>query len=103
MKRAASLLLLAVSAVALAACATTVPAPAPKLVQPFAETPPVGSGEDAADDPAIWVNPADPAVGERTLLQPRHIDPTINLHPTLWLQDGAEIRAAAVDGRMERR
>ena len=44
-----------------------------------------------------------PAVGERTLLQPRHIDPTINLHPTLWLQDGAEIRPVAVDGRMERR
>lgn len=36
---------------------------APKLatVQPIAETDPVDHGGDAADDPAIWVNPVDPA------------------------------------------
>ena len=31
------------------------------IVRPIAETEPVGQGGDAADDPAIWVNPADPA------------------------------------------
>jgi D-serine deaminase-like pyridoxal phosphate-dependent protein len=41
-----------------------------------------------------------PDVGQRTLLQPRHIDPTINLHPTLWLYEGADVRPVAVDGRM---
>lgn len=41
-----------------------------------------------------------PEVGQRTLLQPRHIDPTINLHPTLWLYEGAAVRPVPVDGRM---
>jgi 3-hydroxy-D-aspartate aldolase len=41
-----------------------------------------------------------PDVGERTLLQPRHIDPTINLHPTLWLYEGDTVAPVAVDGRM---
>jgi 3-phytase len=54
--------ILAASAAALlaSACAT---GPAPVDVSPFAETDPVGTirGEDAADDPAIWINPADPA------------------------------------------
>ncbi|WP_271065694.1 phytase [Caulobacter sp. NIBR1757] len=36
------------------------PAPLP-IVRPIAETQPVGQGGDAADDPAIWVNRADPA------------------------------------------
>jgi 3-phytase len=36
------------------------PAPLP-IVRPVAETEPVGQGGDAADDPAIWVNPVDPA------------------------------------------
>jgi 3-phytase len=31
------------------------------IVRPVAETEPVQQGGDAADDPAIWVNPADPA------------------------------------------
>lgn len=31
------------------------------LIPAQAETPPVASGDDAADDPAIWVNPNDPA------------------------------------------
>lgn len=50
-----------------AACATT-PADGPgvtppKQVRAFAETDPVASvaGDDAADDPAIWVNVADPS------------------------------------------
>jgi len=30
------------------------------IVAPFAETPPVGSAADAADDPAIWVHPTRP-------------------------------------------
>jgi len=40
------------------------PATAPSklaLVHPTMETEPVGHGGDAADDPAIWVHPADPA------------------------------------------
>ncbi|MDZ4762012.1 MAG: phytase, partial [Alphaproteobacteria bacterium] len=51
------------SGLMLVGCATGVVAPAPAMVRPFAETPPVGTagGEDAADDPAIWLNPADPA------------------------------------------
>ncbi|HYE46740.1 MAG TPA: phytase [Caulobacter sp.] len=36
------------------------PQPMP-TVRAVAETQPVGQGGDAADDPAIWVNPADPA------------------------------------------
>ena len=31
-------------------------------VTPNAETPPVVTGDDAADDPAIWVNRANPAL-----------------------------------------
>jgi len=52
-----------VLALAAAGCATHPPLPEPALVQPFAETPPVGSagGEDAADDPAVWVHPVDPS------------------------------------------
>lgn len=34
---------------------------APQSVTPHAETVPVGSGGDAADDAAIWVHPQDPA------------------------------------------
>ncbi|MFM7349691.1 MAG: phytase [Erythrobacter sp.] len=56
---------LALLALALAGACTTVPAitggPA-VTVTAVAETPPVGTArEDAADDPAIWRNPADPA------------------------------------------
>ena len=40
------------------------------------------------------------AVGDRTFLLPRHIDPTINLHPTLWLIDEDGVTPAPVDGRM---
>lgn len=36
-------------------------APAPRLVKPVAETQPVDSYGDAADDPAIWVDRNDPA------------------------------------------
>lgn len=32
----------------------------PAVVYPFAETESVASGDDAADDPAIWVHPEDP-------------------------------------------
>ena len=34
--------------------------PAPVVVLPTVETDPVPHGKDAADDPAIWVHPADP-------------------------------------------
>lgn len=46
---------------AAAGCTTLSPLPEPALVRPFAETPPVGTGggEDAADDPAIWIHPTD--------------------------------------------
>lgn len=37
------------------------PKPAPQPVMPRAETAPVRSGGDAADDSAIWVHPQDPA------------------------------------------
>jgi 3-phytase len=36
-------------------------ADAPRIVRPTLETEPVGSFGDAADDPAIWVHPADPS------------------------------------------
>ena len=46
----------------LAACATTPQGLPPVSVTAVAETEPVGTAnEDAADDPAIWRNPADPA------------------------------------------
>lgn len=37
------------------------PSPSIATVQPVAETDPVDQGGDAADDPAIWVDPVDPA------------------------------------------
>lgn len=45
-------------------CATEQPAPPPPnaaIVYPVLETVPVASGDDAADDPAIWVHPTDVA------------------------------------------
>lgn len=47
----------------LAGCATGDPAapPTSPAVKAAAETEPVASPDDAADDPAIWVHPADPA------------------------------------------
>jgi 3-phytase len=54
-------LLAAIALAPLCACATVNMGPPPTLVTPFAETAPVGTGEDAADDPAIWVNAANPA------------------------------------------
>lgn len=56
-------LLLAVAAGALGACTTTAPQGLPPVsVTALAETVPVGTAnQDAADDPAIWRNPADPA------------------------------------------
>lgn len=52
-----------VAAGALSACATTAPQGLPPVaVTAKAETVPVGTvNQDAADDPAIWRNPADPA------------------------------------------
>ena len=49
-------------ATALAGCATTPQGLPPVAVTAIAETEPVGTAaEDAADDPAIWRNAADPA------------------------------------------
>jgi 3-phytase len=49
-------------AASLAACATTPQGLPPVSVTAVAETEAVGTAnEDAADDPAIWRNPADPA------------------------------------------
>jgi 3-phytase len=48
------------SAMALALIAASNP-PDTKTVQAVAETTPVGTVEDAADDPAIWLNTANPA------------------------------------------
>ncbi len=48
----------------LVACALEEPAPAPPnvvTITAITETDPVGSGNDAADDPAIWINREDPA------------------------------------------
>lgn len=41
------------------------------------------------------------AVGARTRLLPRHVDPTVNLHQTLWIAGEETARAVAVDGRRE--
>ena len=53
----------AAASLALAACATATPLGLPPVsVTAVAETDPVGTAAaDAADDPAIWRNPADPA------------------------------------------
>jgi 3-phytase len=55
----------AVLLLTLALCACAVPAPAPKIetanVTADAETVPVATQDDAADDPAIWRNAANPA------------------------------------------
>ncbi len=40
------------------------------------------------------------SVGERTWLVPRHIDPTVNLVPELWLHEDGQATASAVDGRL---
>lgn len=56
--------LLALSLIALAAAAVAPARPRaapPAKVLPTAETDPVADEGDAADDPAIWVNPIDPA------------------------------------------
>ncbi len=48
----------------LAGCATPTPTPTPDVVPNVAasaETDPVATADDAADDPAIWRNPRDPA------------------------------------------
>lgn len=45
----------------LGGCLAPVDRPPFAVVVPTLETPPVVSLDDAADDPAIWVNPADPA------------------------------------------
>ncbi|MBD3728973.1 MAG: phytase [Sphingomonadales bacterium] len=54
-----------VAVLAAGGCATLPPAGGPAVaVQASGETAPVGTAnEDAADDPAIWANPADPAAG----------------------------------------
>jgi D-serine deaminase-like pyridoxal phosphate-dependent protein len=44
-----------------------------------------------------------PGVGERVLLMPRHLDPTVNLHPALWLSEDGKLTAVSVDGRMPER
>ncbi|KJS37276.1 MAG: 3-phytase [Hyphomonas sp. BRH_c22] len=56
----ARLVLAGASAILLAACATVAPVPTvPVMVT--AETAPAGATGDAADDPAVWRHPADPA------------------------------------------
>jgi D-serine deaminase-like pyridoxal phosphate-dependent protein len=54
-----------------------------------------------ADEHAvIEVGPAaDPHIGDRLLLQPAHVDPTVNLHSRLNVWDGASWEAWATDGR----
>ncbi|HUE79830.1 MAG TPA: phytase [Sphingomicrobium sp.] len=66
MTRSAGLAPLLALAAAISGCApqpaSLPPAPATALVPAIAETEPVGTpDQDAADDPAIWHNPADPA------------------------------------------
>jgi D-serine deaminase-like pyridoxal phosphate-dependent protein len=42
-----------------------------------------------------------PAVGDRLLLSPRHVDPTLNLHPRLWAcGPGGEAEEWEIDGRV---
>ncbi len=72
--------------------------------------PPVWSDDPSAsvrlsdEHASIAVSPGSPiAVGDRTFLLPSHIDPTINLHPTLWLLDNGIVTPAPVDGRMPAR
>lgn len=63
-KQSIQIAALAAAPIVLAACATVQddlpPADAP-VAAAYAETQAVASTDDAADDPAIWVNPADPA------------------------------------------
>jgi D-serine deaminase-like pyridoxal phosphate-dependent protein len=39
------------------------------------------------------------AIGDRARLQPRHLDPTINMHAALWLERDGAFERVAVDGR----
>jgi D-serine deaminase-like pyridoxal phosphate-dependent protein len=43
------------------------------------------------------------AVGDRTFILPRHVDPTVNLHPALWLLDGDRVTPSPIDARMSLR
>jgi len=46
----------------LSACTQPLPVnPDARVIHAVAETTPVASGEDAADDPAVWIHPTDPA------------------------------------------
>lgn len=47
--------------------------------------------------------PAPLSVGDRTWIVPRHVDPTVNLNPLLWLWDGSTAEPAAIDGRLAAR
>ncbi len=60
MSRTATAAIALFAAFGAAACGNLPPVP---LATPYAETPPVGTGqgEDAADDPAVWIHPSDPA------------------------------------------
>jgi D-serine deaminase-like pyridoxal phosphate-dependent protein len=42
---------------------------------------------------------ADPAIGDKILLIPGHIDPTVNLHDALFIYDGEALERWPVDGR----
>ncbi len=42
---------------------------------------------------------AGPQVGDKVLLLPSHIDPTVNLHDALFVYDGRELERWPVDGR----
>ncbi|QOJ01582.1 MAG: phytase [Phycisphaeraceae bacterium] len=53
--------MLALSVIALIGSAALARAPEPFEVKPTAQTDAVASKGDAADDPAVWVNPRDPA------------------------------------------
>ena len=46
----------------------------------------------------VMAAPGALAVGSRTRLLPRHVDPTVSLHRTLWLADRGTATAANVDG-----
>lgn len=47
----------------------------------------------------VAASPAGLAMGDRTRVLPRHVDPTVNLHGTVWLVRNGAARPACVDGR----
>jgi D-serine deaminase-like pyridoxal phosphate-dependent protein len=69
---------------------------------PRVAVPGAGVAGGLSDEHAIvdFTGPA-PAIGDRLLLSPRHLDPTQNLHPRLWVAEpSGDLDEWEIDGRV---